>query len=152
MSVTPDLSKRMRVQYDQASSNQLRPFSGSACAGMARNEVSTWSIVILNKEAIKLWPLFVATLVTSGIVTMRAQSALDGFDPNANGPVRVIVIQPDGKILISGESTSVARPGGPAVTHSNSARFTADGRLDTSFSPNANNIVNSIAVQTDGKI
>jgi hypothetical protein len=30
---------------------------------------------------------------------VRGQSALDGFDPNANGTVYVVVGQPDGKIL-----------------------------------------------------
>ncbi len=35
------------------------------------------------------------------------QSALDGFDPNANGTINVVVVQPDGKILIGGEFSSV---------------------------------------------
>src|ERR1700731_2837218 len=35
------------------------------------------------------------------------QSALDGFDPNANGNVRVVV-QPDGKILIGGDFATLS--------------------------------------------
>jgi hypothetical protein len=39
-------------------------------------------------------------LLLSLAAAARGQSALDGFDPNANGLVRVVVVQPDGKILI----------------------------------------------------
>ena len=35
-----------------------------------------------------------------------AENALDGFDPNADGTVQVVVVQPDGKILIGGEFTT----------------------------------------------
>ncbi len=78
---------------------------------------------------------------------MRAQSALDGFDPNANGTVLVVVIQPDGKILIGGQFTAVA-----AVARNHIARLNPDGTLDIAFNPNANGFVPSIAVQADGKI
>ena len=75
------------------------------------------------------------------------QSALDGFDPNANGTINVVVVQPDGKILIGGEFSSVL-----GVTRNNIARLNTDGTLDTAFNPNANDFVFSIAVQADGKI
>jgi len=78
---------------------------------------------------------------------LRGQSALDGFDPNANGPVSVVVVQPDGKILIGGAFTTVL-----GVTHNRIARLNPDGTLDTAFNPNADNSVFSIAVQADGKI
>jgi hypothetical protein len=42
----------------------------------------------------------VTALVSGGAHFARAQSALDGFDPNANGTVRVVVVQPADKILI----------------------------------------------------
>ena len=45
----------------------------------------------------------VAVLLAGGAAAVRGQSALDGFDPNANGVVRVVVVQPDGKILIGGD-------------------------------------------------
>ena len=75
------------------------------------------------------------------------QSALDGFDPNANGIVRVIVVQPDGKIIIGGGFTSIL-----GVTRNHIARLNPDGTLDTVFNPNANNDVLAIALQDDGKI
>lgn len=83
---------------------------------------------------------------------VRAQSALDGFDPNANGNIRAIVVQPDGKILIGGEFTTLSPNGGPAVARNYIARLNPDGTLDTAFDPNANTFVRSIAVQPDGKI
>ena len=84
--------------------------------------------------------------------TARAQSALDGFDPNANGIVRVVVVQPDGKILIGGEFTTLSPNGGVAVTRNRIARLNADGTLDTAFNPDANGTVSAIAVQSDGKV
>jgi uncharacterized delta-60 repeat protein len=86
---------------------------------------------------------------------VRAQSALDGFDPNANGTVRVVVVQPDGKILIGGDFTTLSPNGGPPVTRNHIARINPDGTLDTVFDPNAtgtNATVQSIAVQADGKV
>ena len=79
--------------------------------------------------------------------TAQAQSALDGFDPNANATVRAIVVQADGKILIGGDFTTVL-----GVTRNRIARLNADGTLDTGFNPNASNNVLSIVVQSDGKI
>ena len=81
----------------------------------------------------------------------QAQSALDGFDSNANNLVRVVVVQPDGKILIGGNFITVA-----GITRNHIARINADGTLDTAFDPNVsgtvNTTVNTIAVQSDGKI
>ena len=68
----------------------------------------------------------------------QAQSALDGFDPNANGTVRVVVVQPDGKILIGGDFTTLSPNGGATVTRNHIARLNPDGTLDTAFNPNAN--------------
>ncbi len=83
---------------------------------------------------------------------VQAQSALDGFDPNANGKIRIVVVQPDGKILIGGDFTTLSRNGGALVTRNRIARLNPDGTLDSAFDPNASQTVNSIAVQADGKI
>jgi len=82
----------------------------------------------------------------------QAQSALDGFDPNANDTIRVVVLQPNGKILLGGDFTTLAPNGGPSVTRNRIARLNADGTLDTAFDPNADGTVYSIAVHGDGKI
>ncbi len=84
---------------------------------------------------------------------LRAQSALDGFDPKADGTVEVVVVQPDGKILIGGDFTTLSPNGGPAVTRNRIARLNPDGTLDTAFNPNAADFpVYAIALQADGKI
>ena len=94
----------------------------------------------------------VGLALAGGAAAVRGQSALDGFDPNANGTVRVVVVQPDGKILIGGDFTTLSPNGGGAVTRNRIARLNPDGTLDTAFNPNANSSVYSIAVQADGKI
>src|SRR3981081_3954809 len=94
----------------------------------------------------------VAVLLAGGAAVVRGQSALDGFDPNANGAVRVLVVQPDGKILLGGDFTTLSPNGGVAVTRNRIARLNPDGTLDAAFNPNANDSVFSIAVQADGKI
>src|SRR5437660_721810 len=94
----------------------------------------------------------VGLALAGGAAAVRGQSALDGFDPNANGTVYVVVVQPDGKILIGGDFTTLSPNGGAAVTRNHIARLNPDGTLDTAFNPNANNTVLSIAVQADGKI
>src|SRR5207245_11078453 len=93
----------------------------------------------------------VGLALAGGAAAVCGQSALDGFDPNANGVVRVVVVQSDGKILIGGDFTTLSPNGGAAVTRNHIARLNPDGTLDA-FNPNANNTVNSIAVQADGKI
>src|SRR5438034_1536912 len=91
-------------------------------------------------------------LLTGAAATVRGQSALDGFDPNAKNAIRVVVVQPDGKILIGGEFTTLSPNGGAAVTRNHIARLNPDGTLDTAFDPNANGSVDAIALAADGKI
>ena len=60
-----------------------------------------------------LFGLFSAiALLAPSATALRVQSALDGFDPNANGSIRIVVVQPDGKILIGGRFTALAPNGG----------------------------------------
>src|SRR6202011_3512685 len=94
----------------------------------------------------------VGLALAGGAAAVRGQSALDGFDPHANNTVRVVVVQPDGKILIGGDFTTLAPNGGGTVTRNRIARLNPDGTLDSAFNPNANNLFRSIAVQADGKI
>src|SRR3954465_12866220 len=93
-----------------------------------------------------------ALLLVSVAGAVHGQSALDGFDPNANGLVKVVVVQPDGKILLGGDFTTLAPNGGLLVTRNRIARLNPDGTLDNAFNPNANNSVSSLALQPDGKI
>ena len=76
-----------------------------------------------------------------------AQSALDGFEANANGIVRAVAVQPDGKVLVGGSFTTIG-----GQTRNFIARLNADGSADASFNPGADSTVYSLAVQPDGKV
>ena len=97
--------------------------------------------------------LIFCLLLAGGAAAVRGQSALDGFDPNANGAIYAVVIQPDGKILIGGDFNTVSPNGGVAVPRNRIARLNPDGTLDTAFDANnVNGTVFAIALQADGKI
>src|SRR5207237_5217046 len=74
----------------------------------------------------------------------------DSFNPNANNEVHTIVVQADGKILVGGDFNGANSIGGQ--TRNFIARLDATTGLADSFDPNANNEVDTIAVQADGKI
>src|SRR5947207_4012778 len=77
----------------------------------------------------------------------QVSSAQDGFNPNANGTIRAMVSQPDGKMIIGGDFTTVG-----GIARNRIARVNPDGTLDATFNPNANSSVHAIALQPDGKI
>jgi uncharacterized delta-60 repeat protein len=78
---------------------------------------------------------------------VRGQAVLDSFDPNVNGTVRAIAVQPDGKIIIGGDFTSVG-----GSNYASLARLHRDGTVDASFTNRAVTNVLSLALQADGKI
>ena len=76
-----------------------------------------------------------------------------------NGSIRDVAIQPDGKIVLTGDHTQ----GQANYTEFFIARFTSNGQADTSFVANGFNIIDNlpnyryaygeaVAIQTDGKI
>jgi len=64
-----------------------------------------------------------------------------------NGPLHDIVIQPDGKILATGNFTNY---NGTARNYA--ARLNTDLTLDTGFNPNPNAFTEELVLQNDGKI
>ena len=94
----------------------------------------------------------ILSLLLSSTARVQAQSALDGFDPNANGTIRVVVVQPDGKILIGGDFTTLSPNGGIAIARNHIARLNSDGTLDAGFDPNADDSIYALALQSDGRI
>lgn len=76
-------------------------------------------------------------------------ATLDGefADPQLNGQVAAMALQPDGRLIIGG-SFSMAG-GQPRM---GLARLNPDGSLDPGFNPGANGLVRALAVQSDGKI
>jgi uncharacterized delta-60 repeat protein len=98
--------------------------------------------------------LLLTTLVDPKPVAFAAEGDLDpGFVgtplSGLNAVTRATAVQPDGKILIGGDFTSVH-----GSTRNYIARLNADGSLDTTFAPNggANRLVRAMALQADGKI
>jgi len=88
----------------------------------------------------------------NGIVRVSANGVLDEtFTPGtgANGAVFDVAVQTDGKIVVVGAFTQIN-----GVARNRVARLNADGSLDSPFNfgtgPNAT--VESVALQTDGKI
>src|SRR5438552_11150750 len=134
--LTPHRSSRYPRGQDRKENPKMKNSAGNRLRSSAR-----FSLIVL-----------VGLALAGGAAAVRGQSALDGFDPNANGTVYVVVVQPDGKILIGGDFTTLSPNGGPAVPRNRIARLNPDGMLDTAFDPNANSTVLSIAVQADGKI
>jgi uncharacterized delta-60 repeat protein len=73
------------------------------------------------------------------------------FDPGSgvNGPVIIVVVQPNGKVLIGGDFTTVK-----GLARAGIARLNADGSGDSTFNAGApgDRYVSAIALQSDGKI
>lgn len=84
------------------------------------------------------------------IVRLLADGHLDPFFNTGLGPdarVMSVILQPDGKILISGGFNSVN-----GESRKRFARLNTDGSVDESFDVGANVYVNTAALQADGKI
>ncbi|MBX2917240.1 MAG: hypothetical protein KF856_18375 [Cyclobacteriaceae bacterium] len=75
------------------------------------------------------------------------QNSFYAAGTGANGDVKAMVFQPDGKILIAGTFTQFN-----GIIRHRIARLNANGTLDSSFNPNpgANATINAIAAQSDG--
>ncbi len=79
---------------------------------------------------------------------LGAQAPLaDTFNPAANGGVRALAMQGDGKILVGGRFDTLG--GQP---RRNLGRLHPDGSLDPDFNPGVDGTVNAIQIQTDGGI
>jgi len=84
---------------------------------------------------------------------LNADGTVDsGFNPGAGGTtyqpfVSALALQADGKILVGGSFTAL---GGQSRNFI--GRLNADGTVDTSFNPGADDHVASLALQSDGQI
>ena len=94
-----------------------------------------------------------AAVVRNHVARLNTDGTLDSaFDPNADGFLRSVAVQMDGKVLIAGDFFTLAPNGGAAVARNHLARLNTDGTLDLAFDPNADNSVSALALQTDGRI
>ena len=89
---------------------------------------------------------FVARLDSNGLLDSTFNAPLG---TNSGGWVNVVLLQPDGKILIAGSFTSVNN-----VTCNRIARLHADSTLDDSFNSvaGADNEISAMSLQKDGKL
>ncbi|MDB6095162.1 MAG: Ig family protein [Verrucomicrobia bacterium] len=95
------------------------------------------------------------TIITRNyIARVNPDGTLDaGFDPNFNGGVSAILLQPDGKLVIGGVFTSIQPAGvGSATSRNRIARLNTDGTVDGSFDPAFNGSVTSLALLPDGGV
>ena len=91
-------------------------------------------------------------LVRARVARLSAQGAVDAsFDPGqgANGRVSAIALQPDGKLLLGGDFTSI-----DGTPRNRIARLNLDGSLDLGFDPGAgaNGPIAALALQPNGKV
>ena len=97
---------------------------------------------------------FCAVLVSASIA--HAQYTADGFNPGTNGHVRVIAVQPDGKVLIGGDFTMSGGGGTGGTTRAPLVRLNADGTVDAGFADSIPSpfptVVYALLIQPDGKI
>src|SRR5208283_5314095 len=101
---------------------------------------------------IKIAGLVLLVTAGTGLRAQVAPSPGDGFNPNANGIVNTVVLQPDSKILIGGYFTQLHPDNKPVSSCGYLARLNHDGSVDTSFTPNANGVVRPMVLQPNGQI
>ena len=102
---------------------------------------------------------FLARLTSSGALdTDFGPSTPVAHIQTMDGPVDDLLLQPDGKIVVSGFFSHIIDGSGNTARRA-IARFSANGLLDTTFTPSltppsgANTIIiNAMALQPNGKI
>ncbi len=97
--------------------------------------------------------MFIATCVACWLHANAGfgQTAIDGFDPNADRRVDVVAVQPDGKVIVAGIFGVVG-----GTNQAGLARLNPDGSVDTTFRPpqifGGFAPVYAIAPQSDGRV
>ena len=121
--------------------------------------------VLLGGGFSTLQPIGARSATTrNGIARLNADGTLDtGFNPSANGAVRTMALQAEGKVVVGGDFGSFG-PNSSTLSTSRRriARLNADGTVDPGFDPTVNYAVvfppsvnpsvYTVAVQTDGKV
>ncbi len=81
-----------------------------------------------------------------------ADDVADSFNPGADHPVRTVVVQADGKVVVGGDFTMLGGGGDGNTPRSHLGRLNPDGSLDTAYDPGVNNLVADLLLQPDGKL
>ena len=93
------------------------------------------------------------TTTRNNIGRLNPDGSLDAsFNPGANGYVSALAVQADDRIVAGGGFTTLGGGGAGMTARSRIGRLNADGSLDAAFNPGANNGINALSVQADGRI
>jgi uncharacterized delta-60 repeat protein len=125
--------------------------------GLSGADYNIWAVAMQSDAKVLIGGVFTTIngVTRNRVARLNADGTLDtafqnGFS-GADGIVRSIATQPDGKVLIGGNFTSVN-----GLTRNAIARLNGDGTVDVGFQnglSGANNqSVTSIAAQSDGKV
>ena len=137
-----------RLNIDGTLDTDFNPGNGAG----ADDEVENLSLQSNGKIIIGGYFPYYNAVATNNIARLNTDGTLDtSFNPGtgANSFIKDNTIDSDGKIIIGGNFTSFNGIGRNRI-----ARLNADGSLDTSFNPGtgANGLVNTVEIQSDGKI
>ncbi len=91
-------------------------------------------------------------VVMTTAVCAGAQTAVDSFDPGANFKVTTLAMQSDGRIVVGGSFSTLGGGGTGTAVRGNIGRLNGDGTIDVGFFPGADNEVDSIVLQPDGRL
>jgi uncharacterized delta-60 repeat protein len=87
------------------------------------------------------------------LVRFLANGRLDeDFYPDPDGGVTGLLVQPDGKILVSGDFTTLQDARANYVPRSGFARLDGNGNVEHAFNPAPDGAVRTMALQADGRI
>src|SRR6266853_979602 len=93
------------------------------------------------------------TSVRNHIARANPDGTLDtSFDPGANAEIICLALQADGKILVGGSFTTLGGGGTGRTARNRIARLSANGAVEASFDPGANDHVKALVVQADAQI
>ncbi|MBS1797973.1 MAG: VCBS repeat-containing protein [Acidobacteria bacterium] len=117
----------------------------------AANSVLVLSAVIQSDGKIVIGGVFGQLGTSRNVARLNPNGSVDAtFNTpgGANNRVADLDVQPDGKVLIAGDFTSVNSNNARKYL----ARLNPDGSLDASFAPVVNAPLSSVKIQPDGKI
>ncbi len=124
-------------------------FNPNAVAGVLAIAVQSDGKILIGGNFTTLAPNGGASVTRHDIARLERDGRVDQtLNLNMVGQyVGAIAVQPDGKVLIGGDFTTVL-----GVSQAYLARLNTDGTLDLSFQPFPDGIVRAIVLQPDGQI
>jgi len=113
---------------------------------------NVYSIALQSDGKILIGGIFttIGGVTRNYIARLNSDGTLDIDRIVSSSVLHDIKLQQDGKILVAGDFDNISGIFGEF--YNNIARLNSDGRPDTSFNPDPNSTVFSIALQSDGKI